>query len=66
MVEIEVWVKVDEEGDWSVAKDRVDLDNTGELATRLIRVCVKVPTPRAVELEAEIAEEPDDAELKVK
>jgi hypothetical protein len=65
MVEIEVWVKVDEEGDWSVAKDRDDLDSTGELATRLVRVTLKVPLPAVVELEAEIAEEPEAGELKV-
>jgi hypothetical protein len=57
MVEVEVWVKVDEDGDWSVAKERDDLDATRELATRLVKVKLKVPKPKPVELEMEVGEE---------
>lgn len=65
MVEVELWVKVDEDGDYSVAKDRDDLDDTGELATRLVRVKLRVPLPKAVELEAEVGGEQAAGELKV-
>lgn len=65
LVEVELWVLVDEDGDWSVAKDRDELDTPTGLATRVVRVKLNVPRPKPVELEATIAEEESVGELKV-
>lgn len=74
LLEIEVLVLVDENGNWEVASGSEKLKalyekNVGELdagtATRLIKVKLKVPTPKPVELEAEIEEEAAGGELKV-
>lgn len=65
MTEVELWVMVDEDGEYEVSKDREDLQPTAGQASRLLRVAIKVPTPQPVELEAEIAEEPAAGELKV-
>ena len=74
LLEIEVLVMVDSDGNYEFGHDGDDLktrweENIGDLdpanATRVIRVKLKVPTPQVVELEAEIPEEPSDAELKV-
>jgi hypothetical protein len=74
VVEIELLVLVNEDGEWEIGVDDGDLktryeENVGELnagaATRLVRVKLKVPTPRPVEVEAEIADQPDGVELKV-
>lgn len=62
--EVEVWVLVDENGEYEVSKEAGDLQPEAGLASRMVRVAIKVPCPQAVELEAEIAEEPNDAELK--
>jgi hypothetical protein len=72
-VEIELVVMVDEDGQWEVGRDTDDLlerwnDNIGEIgpgASRFVRVKLKVPAPRAVELEAEVPAEPAGGELKV-
>lgn len=75
MCEAEVWVMVDESGDYVIAKSREELkekweeemgDFDGTVATRQIRAVIKVPLPQVIELEAEVAEEPTEAELKVK
>lgn len=65
MIEAELWVLVDENGDWEVSKDVNELQAEAGLASRMVKVTIKVPTPQAVELEAEIAEEPSTGELKV-
>lgn len=65
MTEVELWVLVDENGDYEVSKEAGDLQAEAGLASRLMRITVKVPTPAAVELEAEIDEEPTTGELKV-
>ncbi len=65
VTEVEVWVLVDADGDFEVSKDPDDLQAPAGQASRLVKITLKVPTPAAVELEAEIAAEPDSAELKV-
>lgn len=66
MVEVEVWVLVDENGGYEVADSA---DNLGQpeagVATRVVKVKLHVPKPRPVELEATIAGEPEAGELKV-
>jgi len=73
MCEIEVWVVVDANGDYGVGKDS-DLaftnyrDDIGEPdgATRLVKVLLKVPTPKPVELVGVVPEEvTEGAELRV-
>ncbi len=66
MVEVEIWVMVDENGEYEVSKEPGDLQAEAGLASRMVKVCIKVPVPQAVELEAEIEPEASDAELKVK
>jgi hypothetical protein len=74
LVEVEVWVMVDEEGQSVVCGDKDKLQERWEeevgdfdpgTAKRLIRATIRVPMPCVVELEAEIAAEPGAAELKV-
>lgn len=73
MVEIELLVMVDADGNFEIGRDADDLktrweENVGELAptaTRMVAVKLKVPTPVVVEVEAEIAEEPEEVGLKV-
>ncbi|AMV29267.1 hypothetical protein VT84_33035 [Gemmata sp. SH-PL17] len=65
MVEVEVWVLVDEQGEYVVSKDAGDLQADVGLASRMVKITVNVPMPKAVELVATVAEEPGAAELKV-
>jgi hypothetical protein len=65
MTEVELWVLVDENGDYEVSKDAADLQADAGLASRVVKVTLRVPTPEPVELEAEIAAEPSVGELKV-
>ncbi|MBP3953730.1 hypothetical protein J8F10_00245 [Gemmata sp. G18] len=72
MVEVDLVVMVDADGNFEIGTDTDDLktrweENIAELApnaTRMVAVKVKVPKPKVVELEAEIAEEPSETELK--
>ncbi len=65
MVEVVVWVLVDENGDIAVDQDAENLQADPGLATRMVKVTVHVPKPKPVELVATVADEPDAAELKV-
>lgn len=65
MTEVELWILVDENGDYEVSKDACDLQADAGLASRMVKVSLKVPTPAAVELEAEIGEEAAASDLKV-
>lgn len=56
---------VDEDGDWEVDKDKDNLQPTAGLASRMLKVVVKVPVPKPVELTATVAAEVENAELKV-
>lgn len=71
-VDVEVWVMIGEDGqytahtDESALRERFDEEcPDAGLVTRVVRITVKVPKPKPVELEATIAAEPDNAELKV-
>ena len=66
MTTCEIWVMVDENGEYTVAKEAGDLEQPeAGVATRILKVTVNVPTPEAVELEATIDPEPQTGELKV-
>lgn len=65
LVEVEVWVLVDETGESQVGSDPADFDADPELATRLVRVTVKVPPPRQVEVAVTVPDLPDDAAVTV-
>lgn len=73
-MEIEVLVKVDADGQYEIGVDADDLakrweETVGELAadvpTRVVRVTVRVPLPKAVEVRVEIPDEPQDAAVGV-
>jgi hypothetical protein len=65
MVEVTVWVLVDENGDVAVSQDADELQAEPGLATRLVKVTLNVPKPKPVELVATVEAEPETAELKV-
>jgi len=65
MVEVEVWVMIDQGGEYEVAKEADELQAPAGMASRLVKVTVSVPTPKAVELVATVADEPAAAELAV-
>lgn len=71
MGEVEVWIVVDESGDFSVAAtqaaavERFADEIGGDLATRQVKVTLRVPLPRPVELTGEVPAEPGGAELRV-
>lgn len=65
MVQVEVWVLVDEDGDYEVSKDASDLQPGAGLASRMVKVTLNVSKPRPVELQATVSEEPTTGELKV-
>jgi hypothetical protein len=71
---VEVWVMVDEKGNWVVHPDRAELLNRydeeigtyeGE-AVRIIKATIKVPTPKPVELSGVVAAEVEGGELVAK
>ncbi len=64
-VEVELWVMVDESGEYEVAKDAADLQAEPGQASRLLKVKLAVPVPKPVELAATIAEEAEIGELKI-
>jgi hypothetical protein len=70
-VEVECWVKVDADGDYVVAPSQSDCveafdDEYGESGpTRLVCVLLRVPTPRVLEVRAELPGERTDATVNV-
>ena len=74
MQEIEVWVKVDEQGSWEVGTDADNCaerftENVGDeasYATRLVLVKLRIPLPKVIEVSAEIPDEPSEVEISVK
>ena len=70
-VDIEVWVVVDSDGDCRVGLDQDSAhesytDDVGStLATRQIKVMIRVPLPAPIVLSATLPEEPAGAELSV-
>ncbi|MBP3959440.1 hypothetical protein J8F10_29705 [Gemmata sp. G18] len=65
LIQVEVWVLVDENGDYEVSKDADELQPAAGLASRMVKITVNVPTPKPVELVATVAAEPDAGELRV-
>ncbi len=64
-VEVELWVMVDEDGEYEVSKDADELQAPAGQASRMVKVTLTVPKPKPVELVAVIEAEPDAGELKV-
>ena len=71
---VEVWVMIDEDGNYSVALTQAELParhdedhNTREdgANTRQFKITLKVPKPAPTELVATVAEEPAAGELKL-
>ncbi|MBP3956479.1 hypothetical protein J8F10_14455 [Gemmata sp. G18] len=65
LIDIEVWVMVNGDGEFEVSKDAEELQAPAGQASRLVKITVKVPLPQPVELEAEIGAEPETGELKL-
>lgn len=74
MCEIEIWVLVDEDGDYVVVRDRDDIasrweEEVGErdsgVQTRLMRLVVHVPRPRRVDAVIEVPGVPDACTVQV-
>ena len=60
LVTCEVWVVVDENGEYAADADRDNLAAADTaLATRLVKIVVKVPKPRPVEVEVTVEAEPE-------
>lgn len=75
MVKVEVWVVVDQDGDYSVSKEgeqgageqyESECVSLTQATVRRIKITVMVPKPKCVELTATLAEEESVGELKVK
>ncbi|MBP3959591.1 hypothetical protein J8F10_30470 [Gemmata sp. G18] len=64
-VEVEVWVIVDEDGNYEVSREADELVGQAGKASRMVKITVNVPTPKPVELVATVAAEIDAGELKV-
>jgi hypothetical protein len=68
---VEVWVKVDADGDYSIGADQdacTDAyadDYGGDGPTRIVCVLLRVPTPRVLEVRAELPGERTDATVSV-
>lgn len=64
MQEIEVWVIVDEDGEYAVATEQdaaeeaYDESVGGSDCRRAIKITLKVPLPKPIELRGEVPEEP--------
>lgn len=65
VVEVDVWVLVEEGGDYVVSHDPSQLSPTEGVAHRLLHIKLNVPEPKTVELEATIGDEPEGGELKI-
>ncbi|HEY1190055.1 MAG TPA: hypothetical protein VGE74_20560 [Gemmata sp.] len=64
-VQVEVWVMVDENGSYEVAKEAGDLQAGAGECCRFVKLTVKVPKPQPVELTATIEAEPEAAQLRI-
>lgn len=64
MVQVEIWVVVDENGDYTIGQDQEEAANAyaeninGNGAQRQFCLKLNVPEPQPVELEATLPEEP--------
>ena len=75
MSEIEIFVIIDENGDYSISRESSELQeqytndhggDIGEIAVRLIAVKIKVPTPKPITVSATLPEEANEAIVSVK
>lgn len=72
MCEIEIWVVVDEDGDYACDAERDDAETrfeesigfSNEKATRRVCIKVKVPLPKAIEITGEVQVSEEVGELK--
>ena len=72
MCEIEVWVKINDQGEYEVgtndeeAKDRFEetIGDDGLKGTRFVKLTVKVPLPKPIEIVGEVTMSEEAGELK--
>lgn len=72
MLTLDVWVMVDENGDYVVSREQDELNKSfanehgdTELATRHIKLTVSVPAPRPVKLATDVPAEPAGGSVRV-
>jgi hypothetical protein len=75
MNEIEVFILINANGEYVLAKEQDDLeqayiddidgDGSGGMATRIIAVTLKVPTPEIITVNVEVPAEPTNATVVV-
>lgn len=71
LLEVEVWVKVDANGDYEVgtnedeAKERFDENIGSDLLHRFVKVKVRLPVPKPVEVTVKVPDEPTAASVQV-
>ena len=65
MIDVKVWIMVNENGNYDVSTESDDLRAEEGCASRLVCITLKIPTPGPVELEATIEPETQTDELKV-
>ena len=71
MNEFEVWIIVDEDGNYSVGNDAdqanelYDSDYNNSGARRVVKITVKMPLPKALECVVNVPAEPENAVVSV-
>lgn len=73
ILEIEVWIVVDESGDYAIGKDEDeacerytdDIGGGDNYSKRRIKVSIQVPKPKVLELTGTVPAEAEAAELTV-
>lgn len=72
MHEIEIWVKIDEDGDYDVGRDRDTAEGRYEESVtegyqggvRLVKITLQVPLPKPLEVSGEVVVSEECGELK--
>ena len=69
-IECEIWIAMDEDGNWRVSKEQDDVisdisDERG-LCIRTARVTVKMAPPQVAEFEVDIPDDPSETEEEEK
>ncbi|MCC6419943.1 MAG: hypothetical protein IT429_17040 [Gemmataceae bacterium] len=74
MIDVEVWVLIDEAGDYAIAKDDAalveayenDVQSIGDAGcTRRVKVSLEVPRPEPMVLSGTVPAEPSEGKLTV-
>ncbi|AMV25480.1 hypothetical protein VT84_13865 [Gemmata sp. SH-PL17] len=64
MVEVNVWVVVHEDGEYTIHGSADEVTHPDGMASRVVKVTVNVPAPKPVELVATVADEVGTGDLQ--